>query len=91
MLAALTLTPCLGGQPASIGCDHGLVVPLHLSRDVGGKDRLQPLTRPAADDPGVCGGYRASKAGGKLRGSQGKAFVPGHGQMLPPKKKMRNA
>lgn len=28
MLAALTLTPCLDGQPASIGCDHGLVVPL---------------------------------------------------------------
>ena len=28
MLAALTLTPCLDGQPASIGCEQGLVVPL---------------------------------------------------------------
>lgn len=61
----------------------GLVVPLHLARDVGGKDRLQPRSWPATDDPSVRGGYRASKAGGELRGSQGKAFVPSHGKRIP--------
>ena len=62
---------------------YRLVVPLHLARDVGGKDRLEPLAGAAADDPGVCGRYRASKAGGELRGSQSKAFVPGHAWILP--------
>jgi hypothetical protein len=32
-------------------------------------------------------GHRTSKVGGELRGSQGEAFVPGHGQILPLKKK----
>jgi len=59
-----------------------LVVPLHLARDVCGKDRLQPLSGAAADDPSVCGGYRASKAGGELRSSKGKAFVPCHGEII---------
>jgi hypothetical protein len=85
MLAALSLTPCLDGQPASIGCEHCLVVLLHLVGDVGGKDRLQPLSGAAADDPSVRGGYRASKASGELRSSKGKAFVPGHGKILPRK------
>jgi hypothetical protein len=31
----------------------------------------------------VSGGYRASKAGGELRGTQGKAIVPSHGSILP--------
>ncbi len=79
MLDSLTLTPRLGRQPASIGWHHGLVVPLNL----GGKDRLEPLAGAAADDPSVRGGYRASKVGGELRGSQGKAFVPSHASILP--------
>jgi hypothetical protein len=54
---------------------------------VGGKDRLQPLSGAAADDPSVCGGYRASKAGGELRGSQGKAIVPSHGRSIPSENK----
>ena len=83
MLAALTLTPCLGGQPASIGCERRLVVPLDLGGNVGGKDRLQPLAGAATDNPGVSGGYRASKAGGELRGSQSKAIVPSHRHILP--------
>jgi predicted AAA+ superfamily ATPase len=62
---------------------HCLVVLLHLSRDVGRKNRLQPLSGTAANDPSVSGGYRASKARGELRGSQGKAFVPSHGSILP--------
>ena len=83
MLAALTLTPCLDGQPASIGCYHGLVVLLNLGGNVGGKDRLEPLARAAADEPSVSGGHRAPKASGESGSTQGKAFVPGHGRMLP--------
>lgn len=64
-----------------------LVVPLNLGGNVGGKDRLQPLTRAATNDPGVSRGYRASKAGGELCGSQGKAIVPSHGWILPRKNK----
>jgi hypothetical protein len=59
-----------------------LVVLLHLSRDVGGKDGLQPRGWTTANDPSVRGGYRASKAGGELRGSKGKAFVPGHAWII---------
>jgi hypothetical protein len=32
-------------------------------------------------------GHRTSEDGGKACGSKCKAFVPGHGQILPPKKK----
>ena len=64
-----------------------LLVLLDLSRDVCGKDGLQPLSGAAADDPSVCGGYRASKAGGELRGSKGKAFVPGHAWRVTRKNK----
>ena len=62
-----------------------LVVLLDLSRDVGGKDQLQPRGWAAADDPSVRGGYGASKAGGELRGSKGEAFVPSHGEIIPRK------
>jgi len=65
----------------------GLVVPLHCAGDVSGKDRLQPLSGAAADDPSVSGGHGASKAGGKSGSTQGKAFVPGHGRMIPGKEK----
>jgi hypothetical protein len=64
-----------------------LVVPLHFACDVCRQDGLQPLSGATANDPSVSGGYRASKAGGKLRGTQGKAFVPGHGEILPQKTK----
>ena len=64
-----------------------LVVPLHFAGDVCRQDGLQPVSGAAADDPSVCGGDRASKAGGELRSSQGETFVPGHGRILPPKKK----
>jgi hypothetical protein len=60
---------------------------LHLVGDVGGKDGLQPLRRTTATNPRMGGGHRASKAGGELRGTQGKAFVPSHGEILPAKKK----
>ena len=60
-----------------------LVVPLNLARDVGSKDRLQPLSGAAAANPRMRRGYRAPKAGGELRGSQGKAIGPGHGEILP--------
>ena len=63
----------------------GLLVLLHLARDVGGKYGLQPLSGAAADDPSVSCGYRASKASGKSGGTQGKAFVPGHGEIIPRK------
>ncbi len=56
----------------------GLVVHLYFAGDVRRQDGLQPLSGAAADDPSVCGGDRASKAGGELRGSQGEAFVPCH-------------
>ena len=52
-------TPTHTAPPAAV---HRLVEPLHLARDVGGKDGLQPLSRSAADDPSVSRGYRASKA-----------------------------
>ena len=55
-----------------------LVVPLHFAGDVCRQDRLQPRGGAAANDPSVSRGYRASKAGGKSGGTQGKAFVPGH-------------
>lgn len=59
-----------------------LVVPLHFAGDVSRKDGLQPLGWAAANDPSVSGGHRASKAGGKAGGTQGKTFVPGHGQII---------
>ena len=62
---------------------HRLVVPLHLARDMAGKDRLQPLSGTTTDDPSVSRGYRASKEGGELRGSQGKAIIPSHAGTLP--------
>ena len=58
---------------------------LHLTGDMGGKDGLQPRGWATANDPSVSGGYRASKAGGELRGSKGKAFVPVHARILPRK------
>jgi hypothetical protein len=91
MPAALRLPLTATGCPAGSGWHERLVVLLHFAGDVRRKDRLQPLSRAAANDPSVGSGYRASKAGGKLRGSQGEAFVPGHGRILPPKNKMRNA
>ena len=86
-------TPLLTGLPAALparlGAGHGwercLVVLFHLLGDVGGKDRLQPLSGTAPANPCVSGGHRASKASGELRGSQGKAIVPGHGEILPRK------
>ena len=77
--------PCPATEKLMSGSVRLLVVLLHLARDVGGKDRLEPVSRAAADDPCVSRGYRASKAGSKLRGTQGKAFVPGHGRILPRK------
>lgn len=56
---------------------------LYFAGDVCCEDRLQPLSGTAANDPCVCGGYRASNAGGKLRGSQGKAIFPSHGWIIP--------
>lgn len=84
MTTALS-TPLLARLPRGGRWLLGLVVHLHLARDVGGKDRLQPLSGTAANDPCVSGGYRASKASGKAGGTQGKAFVPGHVWMLPRK------
>jgi hypothetical protein len=86
-------TPLLTGLPAALparlGAGHRwmrcLVVHLHLARDVGSKDGLEPLSGTAAANPRVSGSHGAPKAGGNLRGSQGKAFVPGHGRILPRK------
>ena len=64
-----------------------LVMPLHFSRDVRRQDRLEPIRRPAPTNPRMGSGHGASKAGGKLRGSKGKAVVPCHARILPPKKK----
>ena len=81
--------PCAATEKLMSGSVRLLVVPLNVPRDVGGKDRLEPVSRAAADDPGVSRGYRASKAGGELRSSQGKAIVPSHGCILP--RKIKNA
>ena len=62
-----------------------LVVLLHLVGDMGGNDGLQPLSRSTAANPRMCRGHRASKASGKSGGTQGKAFVPCHGQIIPRK------
>jgi hypothetical protein len=76
---------CPATEKLMSGSVRLLVVPLNVARDVGRKDRLEPVSRAAADDPSVRGGYRASKAGGELRGSQGKAIVPSHGRIIPGK------
>jgi len=74
---------CAATEKLMSGSVRLLVQLLHLARDVGGKDRLEPVSGTAADYPSVSGGYRASKAGGELRGTQGKAIVPSHGSILP--------
>jgi hypothetical protein len=79
--------PCPASEKLMSGFVRLLVVPLNLARDVGGKDRLEPLSGSAAAHPSVSGGYRASKAGGELRGSQGEAFVPCHAWIIPRQRK----
>jgi len=89
MLAALTLTPCLDGQPASIGCERCLVVLLRFSDDDGKENLLLPHGRlTGAIKPRIGGLPRTSK-GGNDHGSRirGERFSEGHGRILPQKKK----
>lgn len=85
MPAALRLPLFATGCPAGSGWHERLVVLLHFAGDVCRKDGLQPRGWATANDPSVCCGYGASKASGKSGGTQGKAFVPVHGRILPRK------
>ena len=87
MTAALRLPLSSRGCPAGFGCVVRLVVHLRFSDDDGKENLLLPVWRPAAANPRMGGGHRASEDGGKACGSKCKAIVPGHGQILPPKKK----
>jgi len=89
MLAALTLTPCLGGQPASIGCDHGLVVPLRVRGNDMEENGLLPKRRLAtAILPLVSGGSRTTQGGDDLGGGVvGKVGVETHGRRIHGEKK----
>ena len=69
----------MGEDLFSRGLAGGLGELLCLARNVGGKDRPQPLRRATAANPRMGGSHRASKASGKFCSSKGKAFVPGHG------------
>jgi hypothetical protein len=64
-----------------------LVVPLLGCNDGGKIMRLLPVWRTAAANPRMGSGNRTSEDGGKACGSNCKAVVPGHGRILPPKKK----
>ena len=89
MLAALTLTPCLGGQPASIGCDHGLVVPLRVASNDIRENNLLPKRRLAAAIlPLVSRGSWTPQGGDDLgSGIWLKVFSEGHGRRIHGKKK----
>ena len=88
MLAALTLTPCLDGQPASIGWHHGLVVPLRVGGDDMEENGLLPKRRLAtAILPLVGSGSRAAQRGDDLSGSVvGKVGVEAHVRRIHGKK-----
>lgn len=87
MPAALRLPLPATGYPAGIGWHERLVVPLLGGDDDGQVNVLLPVWRAAAANPRMSSGHRTSEDGGKARGSKCKAVVPGHGQILPPKKK----
>lgn len=55
--------------------------------DGGKEDGLLPLRRPAAANPGMRRGDRASENLREARGTQGKAIVPSHGPMVTRKEK----
>ena len=84
MHAALTIR---FANPLPRRCMQVFVVLLHLVGNVGGKDRLEPLSGAAAANPRMGSGHRTSEDGGKACGPKGKAFVPCHGQILAQKKK----
>jgi hypothetical protein len=67
------------------GCLSRLVGRLRFTRDVCGKDRLEPVSGAAAANPRVGRSHRASENGGKACSSKCKAIVPGHAWMLPRK------
>lgn len=89
MLAALTLTPCLDGQPASIDCDHGLVVPLRVCGNDMKENGLLPKRRlTTAILPFVGGGSRATQGCDDLGGGVvGKVRVETHGRRIHGKNK----
>lgn len=64
-----------------------LVVPLLGCDDDGKVNGLLPVWRPAAANPRMGSGHRASKDGGKACGSKCKAVIPGHAGIIPLKKK----
>ena len=63
------------------------VLPLEVARNVGGKDRLEPIRWSAAANPRMGGSYRTPEACSDLSGSQSKAFVPSHGPRVIFRKK----
>jgi hypothetical protein len=68
-------------------CVRRFVVLLDFAGDVRRKDWLQPIGWATPANPAMRGSHGAIQNRGELRSSQGKAFVPGHGEILPPKKK----
>jgi len=89
MLAALTLTPCLGRQPASIGCDHGLVRFLRVGGDDLEENSLLPNRRlTTTGKPFVGGGTLATQGCNDLGGGVvGKVGVETHGRRIHRKNK----
>jgi len=89
MLAALTLNPCLGGRPASIGWHHGLVVLLRFSDDDGKEKLLLPHGRLAgAIEPRIGGlPWTTQRRDDHGSGIRGERISEGHVQILPQKKK----
>ena len=90
MLAALTLTPCLGGRPASIGWHHGLV---RFLCDGASNERqpmrLLPLRRLApALEPIISRATRATDGVNDMGGGEvGELVSEGHGQTVSRKNK----
>lgn len=71
-------------RSGSVRC---LVVPLLGCDDDGKVNGLLPIWRATAANPRMGSSHRTSKDGGKSCSSKSKAVVPGHGRILPPKKK----